>query len=87
MVRVISEGSEGDWSETTVDGLTDILRRSYELLVSEDVVATAVEELGGAIEEATQLIAANPATPERLRVLLGIPEETEKKRTDEDEEE
>jgi len=39
LVRVISEGDEGDWAECSVSGLTDILRRSYELLVSEDVVA------------------------------------------------
>lgn len=79
MVRVISETSQGDWSETTIDGLTEILRRSYELLVSEDVVATAVEDLGSAIERASELLAASPATPERIRKLLGIPKEKKPK--------
>src|SRR5262249_30713116 len=76
-VRVVSEGSDGDWAETSLDGLADILRRSYELLVSEDVVVTAVAELGGAIDSATETFAAGPATPQRLRALLGIPAETD----------
>lgn len=85
LVRVISEGSDGDWAETTVDGLTDLLRRSYELLVGEDVVATAVEDLGQAIDAASESIAAARATPVRLRTLLGIPEETGKPAEDEEE--
>jgi hypothetical protein len=76
LVRVISEGSTGDWAETTVDGLTDTLRRSYELLISEDVVVSAVEDLGNAIDAASEQIASSSATPARLRSLLGIPEET-----------
>jgi hypothetical protein len=72
----VSEGDTGEWSETSVDGLTDILRRSYELLISEDVVASAVEDLSGAIDAASEHIASSPATPSRLRTLLGIPEET-----------
>lgn len=75
LVRVVSEGDEGDWADTSVDGLTDILRRSYELLVSEDVVAGAVESLSEAIESASQTIASSPATPARVRILLGLPEE------------
>lgn len=77
-VRVISEGSDGQWNETSVDGLTDILRRSYELLVSEDVVAKSVTGLEVAIESATEIIAAVPATPQRLRTLLGVPERGKK---------
>jgi hypothetical protein len=75
-VRVVSEGDEGDWSETNVDGLTDLLRRSYELLVSEDVVAGAVDSLNEAIEAASQTIGSSPATPARVRILLGLPEES-----------
>jgi len=76
LARVISEGSTGDWAATTVDGLTDILRRSYELLISEDVVVSAVEDLGNAIDAASEQIVSSPASPARLRTLLGIPEET-----------
>lgn len=72
--RVISEGSDGDWSVTTVDGLAEILRSSYDLLVSEDVVLSAVEELTGAIDSASEIIASAPAAPTRLRALLGVAE-------------
>jgi hypothetical protein len=84
-VRVVFEGSEGDWVEATVDGLTDILRRSYELLVTEDVVVSAVESLNTAIESASETIASSPATPARIRTLLGIPEEPAAQEQDEDE--
>jgi len=85
LVRVVSEGSDGDWAETTVDGLTDLLRRSYELLVGEDVVAGAVEDLGQSIDAASEIMAAARATPARLRTLLGIPEEMETPTEDEEE--
>lgn len=88
VVRVVSEGTDGDWAETTVDGLTDLLRRSYELLVREDVVTTAVQDLERAIEAASEIIAAAPATPARVRTLLGIPEEVGRPaKAEEDEEE
>jgi hypothetical protein len=73
-VRVISEGGDGDWDDTTVDGLADTLRRSYELLVSEDVVTDAVSSLEDAIEEASTKIASIRAAPARLRKVLGIAE-------------
>jgi hypothetical protein len=85
LVRVVSERDEGDWVKTTVDGLTAILRRSYELLVSEDVVAAAVDSLNEAIESASQIISSSPATPARVRSLLGIPEEPAAQEQDEDE--
>jgi hypothetical protein len=74
IVRVISEGDEGEWAETNVDGIVEILRRSYELLVNEDVVASSVGSLEVAIENASAKIAAVRAAPARLRKLLGIPE-------------
>jgi len=54
--------------------------------VSEDVVATAVSELNDAIETASESMASAPAAPGRIRLLLGIPEETGAT-PDEDEEE
>jgi hypothetical protein len=71
-VRVIWEGADGEWSDTTVDGLGDLLRRSYELLVSEDVVTNAVFSLERAIEDASEKLATTKATPARLRKLLGV---------------
>ena len=73
-VRVISEGGDGEWAESTVDGLVEILRRSYELLVNDDVVTSSVGILEAAIEEASTRIAAVPAAAVRLRKLLGVSE-------------
>lgn len=88
---VCSEGDADEddktWMETSVDGLTEILRRSYELLVSEDVVITTATDLEQSIESASQVFASNSATPKRIRKLLGIPEETNpasKNKEDED---
>jgi hypothetical protein len=83
-VRVISEGNQGDWADATVDGLGDTLRRSYELLVRDDVVLTAVAELEASIDSASEILASVPATALRLRTLLGIPEETEEETADEE---
>lgn len=82
-VRVVSEANAGVWVEATVDGLTDILRRSYDLLVSEDVVVGSVEALNEAIELASEIIARSPAIGERIRVLLGIPGASGEPETDE----
>jgi hypothetical protein len=88
---VCSEGDADEddktWMETSVDGLTEILRRSYELLVSEDVVITTATDLEESIESASQVFASSSATPKRIRKLLGIPEETNpasKNKEDED---
>lgn len=82
IVRVISEGDDGNWAQTNVDGMTDILRRSYELLVSEDVVVTAVQDLEAAIDNASGVIGSSRASAPRLRKLLGIPGETDGKEAD-----
>ena len=76
-VRIVSEGDDGSWNEASIDGIVDILRHSYELLVSEDIVVNAVEHLTDAIDTATQIIASSSGSPPRLRDLLGIPDETD----------
>lgn len=73
VVRVVSEESDGEWIESDVDGIVAILRRGYELVVTDDVVSAAVADLDAAIDVAARHIAAAPAATERLRVLLGIP--------------
>ena len=74
-VRVVSEGDDGAWAEADVGGLVELVRRGYELLVREDVVAHAVAELQGAIDGSARVIAASRGTTERLADLLGIPED------------
>jgi hypothetical protein len=75
-VRVISESSDGEWVAARVDDLSEIIRASYELLVTENVVLVSVGDLEFAIDAASEAIAAVPAAPNRLRALLGIPEDT-----------
>ena len=76
MINVVWEGGRGDWAGGSLDDVTDILRRSYELLAGEDVVAVAASDLNEAIEVASESIAAAGGLPAKLRALLGIPEET-----------
>lgn len=75
-IRVISENNDGDWTEGNVDDIAEALRRSYELLVSEDVVVASVGEIAGAIEQASDLFARTETLNDRFREVLGIPEET-----------
>jgi hypothetical protein len=75
-VRVISESEDGEWVKVTIDGLTDILRRSYELLVTEDVVTRTVLELETAIDSSSRTLGQSKATPDRIRKILGIPQQT-----------
>jgi hypothetical protein len=83
-IRVISENSDGDWSEGTVDDIADTLRRSYELLVSEDVVVSSVAEIEDAIDFASDIFVYAPASTARFRKALGIPAETDGEDEDED---
>lgn len=73
-VYAVSESGVNDWSATNVDGITDLLRRVYELLVSEDVVTSSVVEIENAIEVSSSKLIRHRATPSRLRVTLNIPE-------------
>ena len=76
-IRVISENSEGDWAEGRVDDIAETLRRSYELLVSEDVVVASVGDIGGAIETASGFFATSKALKDRFRKVLGIPDQVD----------
>lgn len=76
-VRVFSESDDGSWSDASLDELADILRSSYELVITDDVVTQSVNDLSNAIEGVTMAVVSTTATPERLATLLGIPEEDE----------
>jgi hypothetical protein len=78
-IRVISENGDGDWSTGTVDDIADTLRRSYELLVSEDVVVSSVAEIEDAIDAASDVFVHTGSLTERFRQGLGIPSETDGK--------
>lgn len=74
-VRVISESDDGAWAESNVQGVVELVRRGYELLVGEDIVARAVEDLEDAIDAATDVMVAGTGNVDRLAEPLGIPEE------------
>ena len=84
IIRVISESNEGEWAEGTVDDIVEALRRSYELLVSEDIVVAAVAEIASGIETASALFARAPALTDRFRKALGIPRDAGSANGDED---
>jgi len=82
-IKVFSETEQGDWTSSTLDSLSAVLRRSYESLVQEDVVNAAVDELKESIETATSDLALSPGTAERLREILILPKRQEPKQDDE----
>ncbi len=82
-IKVFSETEQGDWTSSSLDGLSAVLRRSYESLVQEDVVNAAVDELKESIETATSDFALSPGTAERLREILILPKHQETEQDDE----
>ncbi len=83
-IRVIAENSDGDWSEGTVNDIADTLRRSYELLVSEDVVVSSVAEIEAAIDFSSDVFVHTPSFTDRFRKALGIPANADGKEETED---
>lgn len=74
-IRVVSENSDDGWREATVDDVADALRRSYELLVSDDVVVKSVADIEDAIDGASEIFVNSKGLKERFRKTLGIPAE------------
>lgn len=72
-VRVFTESSIGHWMNSDLHGLSAIIRRAYESLVTDDVVNIAVGELRNAIEEATSYLSNSYGTEGRLKELLISP--------------
>jgi len=72
-IRVFSESDEGNWADSDFDDISAILRRTYNSLINENVVDSAVDELRGGIEEATQRLSSSPGTEGRLKELLILP--------------
>lgn len=72
-VKIFTEAGGGEWVDSTLEGLSAILRRAYESLVHEDVVNSAVEELRQSIEAASATLSGSPGTAQRLRRLLMVP--------------
>jgi len=71
-VSVYSETGERGWVDGDLDHLADLLRRTYEQLVEEDVVAQAVAILNEAVEGFAQVLLREGANVERAATALGI---------------
>jgi len=84
-LRVFTEGERGDWTEASVDGLADVLRRAYDSLVRQDVLDAAVVELGNAIEDSCDGLLESPASAEILREILELKATSSKSEEEDDE--
>jgi hypothetical protein len=73
-VAICSEAGEQGWAEGDVNYLGDMLRRTFDQLVKEDVVAQAVAALEAGVEVFAYAIGVAPAAIERSAELLGIGE-------------
>jgi len=87
-IAVCSEAGETGWTEGGIDYLADLLRRTFDQLVREDIVTKAVEALNGGIEQFARLSFNTPAKVQRAAEILGIRElPSRRKKESEDEEE
>ncbi len=85
LMRVISEGADGDWEEAGVNDIAEALRHAYDLIVSDDVVVRCVKDLEHGIDVASDFFVHTKALPQRLRSTLGIPAETKRKAKEDEE--
>lgn len=81
-LAIYTEAGTDGWMATTVDQLGELLRRTFDQLVAENVVAAAVEELERGVEAFARALSATPATVERIAELLGIGELEEARAVD-----
>ncbi|HZP57838.1 MAG TPA: hypothetical protein VFC53_09830 [Dehalococcoidia bacterium] len=82
-VSVCTESGNSGWSECDLERLGDALRRTFDELVAEDVVSSAVSALEAGVERFGNVMARFPAIADRSALVLGVREPTRK--TDEDE--
>lgn len=74
-IRIYTEGEVGSWSEATVDGLAEVLRRAYDSLIRQDILEAAVVELRASIEESSGGLLESKSAPEILREALDMPKQ------------
>jgi hypothetical protein len=73
-VAVVSEAGETGWTRGNVYAIAELLSRTMEQMVQEDVVARAGEALQAAVDRFAQAALHIPSAPERLAQVLGIRE-------------
>lgn len=71
-VSVVTEAGQTGYADSDVDGLSEILRHTFDQLVKENVVAEAVVALETGIEGFAAAVGRSPAVVTRLAEALGI---------------
>ncbi|MBI2918401.1 MAG: hypothetical protein HYY01_10460 [Chloroflexi bacterium] len=89
-IAVFSEVGESGWSQGDLGHLIDLLRRTYQQLLEEDVVTKAVDVLKVGVNEFGRAIVHDSAFLQKAKEILNIrelPQRTRKKPQDNEEEE
>jgi hypothetical protein len=87
-IAVCSEAGETGWTEGGIDYLADMLRRTFDQLVREDIVTKAVETLRVGVDQFAQNVFTSQAAIQKAAEILGIrelPKKKSKRAKDEDE--
>ncbi len=80
-IAVCSEAGTHGWTEGNVDYLADILRRTFEQLIEEDVVTKAAELLDAGVTEFSRTCFTSPTIVSKGRQILGIGEPPKRKKS------
>jgi hypothetical protein len=78
-VAIVSEAGPGGFRIGNVGDILDDLRRSYDMVANDDVVARSVELLERGMRDVIQVLTYHPAACDNLALLLGVyepPQET-----------
>jgi hypothetical protein len=73
-IAIYTESGTDGWMRATLDQLAELLRRTFDQLVEEDVVALAVAVLEAGVDSFARGVATMPASIERSADVLGISE-------------
>lgn len=73
-VAICTEAGPQGWTQCDVNYLGELLGRTFDQLVQEDVVQTAVAAIDAGVERIAQAVTSAPATVDRWAEILGIRE-------------
>ncbi len=76
-IAVCTEAGPQGWTTGDLDHLGDLLRRTFDELVAEDVVTKAVQALEAGVARFARALTTAPAVVERSAEILGIGEEVD----------
>jgi hypothetical protein len=82
-VSLCTEAGTQGWTQANVGGLSELLRRTFEHLVREDVVTQAVEELDAGVSDFARVTAERDAVLMRWMETLGIGHDLDDDESDE----